>query len=212
MVAGVCAVLVLVPWGLPRPRGFADAPARVLTLLGLVAFAWVMAPGLRFRVRVKREVKSQLLTGFAGIGLGALLFWGASYLDHRDGADALQVDAAVARWIGVGLCALGFGAQAWAVVTLGRFYSQRVAILENHQLVDSGPYRLVRHPAYTGLVCWVAGFPLAFGFWIGLVIAAAMLPSLLRRIRLEEGLLEAEFGGRYDAVRSRTGRLVPKVF
>jgi protein-S-isoprenylcysteine O-methyltransferase len=112
----------------------------------------------------------------------------------------------------VALAAFGAGLQLWAMRSLGAWYTPRVAILEGHRLVRRGPYRLLRHPAYTGIIATGVGFPAAFGFWTGLPYVVAGLPVVLRRMSAEETLLAQEFGDDYETMVSQTWRLVPHVY
>jgi protein-S-isoprenylcysteine O-methyltransferase Ste14 len=112
----------------------------------------------------------------------------------------------------MGLATLGTSLQLWAMRSLGDWYTPRVAILEGHQLVSTGPYRLLRHPAYTGIMATGLGFSAAFGFWTGLLYIPAGLPVVLRRMDAEERLLAEEFGEEYRAMMNRTWRLVPYVY
>lgn len=97
-----------------------------------------------------------------------------------------------------------------AVVGLGRFFTTNVAILHGHRLVEDGPYRVLRHPAYTGLLIALAAAGLAMGD--GLALLSVLLPAawaLARRIEIEERLLERQFGDAYRAYRNNRWRLLP---
>jgi protein-S-isoprenylcysteine O-methyltransferase Ste14 len=98
-----------------------------------------------------------------------------------------------------------------AIRTLGRFYSHRVRTLSDHQIVQTGPYRWIRHPAYTGMAVANIAFVL---FFLNPVSVAALvvllLPSLMIRILVEERVLFALDGYREYAVGRR--RLVPFVW
>lgn len=78
----------------------------------------------------------------------------APWLDvHPDMWPALHVDGTAVRVAGLCLAASGSGLQIWSELTLGRHYTGRVGILEGHELVRDGPFRVIRHPAYAGR-CW----------------------------------------------------------
>jgi len=106
---------------------------------------------------------------------------------------------------------LGGLALRWtAILTLGRHFTVNVAIARDHRLVRSGPYRLVRHPSYTGLLVAFLGMGLAFHSWLSL--AVLLLPvsaALAHRIAVEERALREAFGAEYDEWAARTWRLVP---
>jgi protein-S-isoprenylcysteine O-methyltransferase Ste14 len=108
---------------------------------------------------------------------------------------------------------LGLAIRVWAVVTLGRGFRTTVEVDAGQTVIQSGPYRWVRHPAYTGLLVLLAGFGLGIGNWVSLVVCAVVpLMALLRRIRVEEDELTRVLGDRYEAYRRRTKRLVPGVW
>jgi protein-S-isoprenylcysteine O-methyltransferase Ste14 len=105
---------------------------------------------------------------------------------------------------------LGLAIRVWAVVALGRAFRTTVEVDADQAVVTSGPYRWVRHPAYTGLLLIVAGFGLAVGNWLALAVCVALpLAALLRRIHVEEAELTRVLGEPYRAYRTRTKRLVP---
>jgi protein-S-isoprenylcysteine O-methyltransferase Ste14 len=117
------------------------------------------------------------------------------------------------RWLGVGVLVVGLALRAWAMTTLGRFYTRTLRTVDAQQLVEAGPYRAVRHPGYSAsLLVWV-GYAIALGSWIGTTLTIGVLgPVYLWRINAEETLLRASFGDRYAAYQQRTKRLVPFVY
>ena len=122
------------------------------------------------------------------------------------------IDGDLIRWVGVALFAVGGALRLWPVFVLGDRFSGLVAIQPGHALVTGGVYRVIRHPSYLGLLIGSLGWGLAFNTWVGVLLAAALLPPLIARIHAEESLLAAEFGGEYAAYRGRTWRLVPSVY
>ena len=97
--------------------------------------------------------------------------------------------------------------------TLGRFFRVTVVVDEDQRVVDTGPYRMLRHPSYTGMLVTLVGVGIALDSWLS--VAAAFLPALvaiLRRIREEEHVLLRELGEPYRAYARRTSRLVPGVW
>ncbi len=116
----------------------------------------------------------------------------------------------VSQYLGLALMAAGIALREWAVLALGRHFSVVVALEADHRLVTAGPYRWLRHPAYTGGLIATNGFALALGSWLSLIpIVAILLPAFAYRIRLEEQLLLAAFGDTYRTYMSRTWRLFP---
>jgi protein-S-isoprenylcysteine O-methyltransferase Ste14 len=116
-------------------------------------------------------------------------------------------------YVGAGLMAVGLPLRAWALVTLGPFFTMPITILSGQSIVARGPYRLLRHPAYAGGVLTAVGLPLVFGTTIGfavtLVACAIVYPY---RIRIEERTLVERFGERYRDYSRRTWRLIPGLY
>jgi protein-S-isoprenylcysteine O-methyltransferase len=101
----------------------------------------------------------------------------------------------------------------YSIYYLGRFFCPQVVITTDHQLIDSGPYRLVRHPCYTGVMMCVLGFGLSMQNLGSLLILAVSLSCvLLRRMQVEEEALVKAFGQKYLDYMKRTKRLIPFVY
>lgn len=126
------------------------------------------------------------------------------------------------RWMGWGLAAgwpqyLGLALvlggsllRSWSLIRLGQFFSRTVEIEAGHQLVTGGPYRWLRHPAYTGMLLINLGAALALGTWAGALISLALiLAATLYRIRVEERVLLEKFGEAYRRYMQQTWRLFP---
>jgi len=118
-------------------------------------------------------------------------------------------DSAIVGRAGFLLVAAGLAISVWARAVLGGNWSATVTLKEGHEIVSTGPYRLVRHPIYTGLLLGFAGTALARGDWRGLAAFVIASAALWRKLRLEERWLTEEFGARYDDYRRRTSALIP---
>ncbi len=96
------------------------------------------------------------------------------------------------RWmiVGMGIFVASIIFRLVAIYTLGKFYSHRVRITNDHQIIDSGPYRWIRHPAYTGMFLAHIGLVIFFFNWFVLIaLFFVFLPVLVRRILVEEKAL-----------------------
>jgi protein-S-isoprenylcysteine O-methyltransferase len=101
----------------------------------------------------------------------------------------------------------------YSIIHLGRFFTVNVAIAADHQLVDTGPYRFVRHPSYTGALLAFIGFALVLRNWASvLVISLPIALAFLYRINIEERALVQGLGEGYRAYIKRTKRLIPFVY
>jgi len=114
------------------------------------------------------------------------------------------------QYVGLALMISGVAFREWAIIILGRHFSVVVVIETDHRLVIKGPYRWLRHPAYTGGLLAMMGYHLAVGSWLTLLLTIIiLLPAFLYRIKVEEQALLAEFGTEYQAYMHRTWRLFP---
>ena len=121
---------------------------------------------------------------------------------------------ASAAWVAIGLAVQGsFCALAvWARRHLGRNWSGRIEIKMGHELVRSGPYRLLRHPIYTAMLGMFVGTALIDGHMHALVGVAIAVFAYWRKIRMEEAKLREVFAAEYENYRRATWALVPGLF
>jgi protein-S-isoprenylcysteine O-methyltransferase Ste14 len=111
---------------------------------------------------------------------------------------------------GIALMWLGVAFRYYAMRVLGRFFTFQVTVHSGQSVVEAGPYKYIRHPAYTGAFITVIGFGLALGNWAGLgALVACVGLGYAYRIRVEEGTLVASLGEPYREYMARTRRLVP---
>jgi protein-S-isoprenylcysteine O-methyltransferase Ste14 len=110
--------------------------------------------------------------------------------------------------IGSALCVIGVALAVWARVCLATNWSPRPAVKVDHALVTSGPYRLIRHPIYTGMLLALLGTGLDAGI-IGLAVIVCAAAVLIRRIPIEERLMIQLFREQYSQYIRRTKALVP---
>lgn len=113
--------------------------------------------------------------------------------------------------IGVVVVAAGLGFSVWARRVLGRNWSGTVTLKEDHELVQSGPYRWIRHPIYTGILLGFVGSAVARDEWRGVLAVLIAGVALWRKLRLEERWMHELFGARYEEYRRRTWALIPWV-
>ena len=101
----------------------------------------------------------------------------------------------------------------WAVRTLGAFFRTSVQLLDGQRLVTRGPYRLLRHPAYSGGILLFAGIGLSIGNWVAVVVTPlAVILAYAWRIHVEEIALRERFGAEFEAQRKRTWAVLPPIW
>ena len=183
-----------------------------LILFDFAIFVWVaseifgaaLVPRLRQRssTRVKRDRGSRALITVS-IFISVLI---AFYFGYG-GVGALP------DWIfyvGIFLMILGVLVRQYAIAILGRFFSLSVQISEDHKVVDKGPYRLVRHPSYTGILITFIGLCLAVQSLAALLVLLLFFGiSFGYRMYVEERTLLSALGHDYASYMKRTKRLIP---
>jgi protein-S-isoprenylcysteine O-methyltransferase len=107
----------------------------------------------------------------------------------------------------------GLALRWYAIGYLGRYFTVDVSISSEHKLIDSGPYRYVRHPSYTGALLAFVGLGFCFGNWLSILfLTVPVTLAFLWRIRIEEGALTNALGQDYRAYMQRTNALIPGIF
>ena len=117
----------------------------------------------------------------------------------------------VTEWTGIVLCAAGVAFAIWARRTLGRNWSGNPTIKEGHELIESGPYRFVRHPIYTGILAAVVGTLLGGGKVDEVILLIASVAILSFKMSVEESLMMRQFPQAYPEYRKRTKALIPYI-
>lgn len=184
------------------------------SLIFALWIAWLIYWGLAaLRTRVARRRESRLsraldivLLGLGGVFLAsprAIGGWLSGLVLPRSEGEF---------WVGVGLILLGLAATVWARQYLGAYWSAVVALKEHHQLIQTGPYRWVRHPIYGGLLLAVVGSAIALDEWRGFLGVAFFLAAFLRRMAIEESWLAEAFPEEYARYRSEVAALIPFVY
>jgi len=116
-------------------------------------------------------------------------------------------------WSGLLLMTGGIAIRYWAAKTLGTFYTRTLRIIEGHQLVEQGPYRVIRHPGYLGTFLLEVGAGLAVMNWlILLVLVLTGIVVRAHRVYVEEGMLEAEFGEEFQIYAKNTWKIFPWLY
>jgi len=167
-------------------------------------FGAVLVPRLRRRgaTRVKRDHGSGALIIFT-VFVSIILALSLGYAGVGPLPD----------WVfypGIFLMLLGVVVRQWAIAVLGRFFSLTVRVAEDHRVVVKGPYRLVRHPSYTGVLITFIGLALAVQSSGALLVLLAVFGvSYGYRMRVEERVLLSALGQDYAEYMKRTKRLIP---
>ena len=190
-------------------------PAMLLALM-FVGEAWLM------RSRMSGDASRQADRGslrllYIVIAASVGLAWLAARIVPQARLDArFGLDPTAMRWVygtGLGLFAAGLGLRWYSIAWLGRLFTYDVAIAADHRVIDSGPYRFIRHPAYTGSLLSFVGLGTCGGNVVSLLVLVVPIALAFRyRIAIEEAALAAALGSRYGDYAARTRRLIPFVY
>jgi len=123
---------------------------------------------------------------------------------------ALGTPSPLAAGIGLVFTVAGLCFAVWARMHLGEYWSGRITLKENHRVIQTGPYALVRHPMYSGFILALFGNAITLGTISAFAGFAFMLISLVRKLKIEETWLRSQFGAEYEAYRNRVKALIPR--
>jgi protein-S-isoprenylcysteine O-methyltransferase Ste14 len=189
-------------------------------LLWKVAFAAVMAGWMLFalafftrRRSPQSKEKKRVSSSFGAIALQGLGFAATWSLRRTPFTPIVPASMPLQVLTALVACALTVGG-VWlvstAVRTLGKQWALVAHVVEGHQLITGGPYRIVRHPIYSGMFMMMIATGLVVGHWIGLMAGAVVfLVGTMWRVRIEEKLLIETFGSAYTAYMLRVPALIP---
>ncbi len=168
--------------------------------------------------QIARTRGSWLAASDRGTGRLWFLSWAIGiWLAYQAGKHVRGLSLSGGGWwpviAGLVLFWAGTALRWWAVATLGRFFKLAVVVEPRQPVIDSGPYRWVRHPAYAGSMLHLIGIGIAFDNVLS-IVACLTIPMLgvLRRIKVEEDELRRSLGRRYRDYAARRPRLIPGVW
>jgi protein-S-isoprenylcysteine O-methyltransferase Ste14 len=182
-------------------------------LWNLFALSWLAAALWSRRAAARPAFGLRIADGVVTVAGAWLLFFGSS--SYSPLVNYAWVEAgywpvpAWAGWAAVAVTLSGFAFAWWARVTLGDLWSGNVSRKEGHVIVRSGPYGLVRHPIYTGIILSAFATGYAEGMAVNVAGAALITLGFWMKARLEERFLSVELGPAYAAYRAATPMLAP---
>jgi protein-S-isoprenylcysteine O-methyltransferase Ste14 len=183
-----------------------------------IRWAWLLVLGYwawsarRARPTERREPWwTQLLAYWLPLAAAVLLLGEGEWYGHSWLREQFVPHSTLVHAIALATCTAGAALAIWSRYLLGSNWSSVVELKAGHQLVETGPYRFIRHPIYTGLLLLFLGNALQVGDWRGLLAVAIVLASFWRKLKLEEAWLGERFGATWQAYAQRTRALVPGI-
>lgn len=210
--------ITLLGWGIPHLSQFFASAERsiysiVVTLFSLMIGiqAYENPEGIDGgKGQKNKDVNRQTLIGGLLSGLLVLNLLLLPWADQRN--FATLPDTSWLRNTGLILGMVGYLYVFLSGLYLGKQYSAKVTIQENHELITQGPYHTIRHPRYLGVLCLSLGSSLLFRCWIGLLLFGVHLILIIIRVKDEEHLMQSEFGAKWQTYCSTTKKLIPFIY
>jgi protein-S-isoprenylcysteine O-methyltransferase Ste14 len=140
------------------------------------------------------------------IGVFSTVFW---WMPLFLRIPALWTQSPLAAGTGLAFTVAGLCFAVWARMHLGKYWSGRISLEEQHGVIQTGPYAWVRHPIYSGLILALFGTAITLGTILAFAGFAFMLISFVRKLKIEETWLRSQFGVEYEAYRNRVKALIP---
>jgi protein-S-isoprenylcysteine O-methyltransferase Ste14 len=200
-----------------NPNGIADAlltgwivtwPTRLLSLIWLAwVVSWVVASFWSGRTKSFVPTRDSWVYRLP-ILIGAILLspWTAGAV----GASQLYNPGDIGTYLLAVVVLFGISFTWWARIHLGRFWSNAITHKEDHRIVDTGPYGVVRHPIYTGLIIAILATGLAVATWTSILGALFICFGEWQKARMEEGFLSVQLGrDAYSLYSRRVPMIVP---
>ena len=172
----------------------------------LLVLCWAVSALFAKRTAHRQAIKDRLVYLAAFGAAFALVFapypW--PYLSA-----SLIPRAAAALWLGAAICILGLLLALWSRATLGRNWSGVAGVKEDHELIQHGPYALVRHPIYTALLTMFIGTEIVIGSAGGIIGFFLLYAAFRQKLMQEERFMLRQFPQAYADYTRRVGRLLP---
>ena len=194
-----------------KPLYSTDAVAAAL--YSMVIIVWIVSEASAFfrGVTIAADRRKDRSSGPILIGFLLLAVWLGGILASLVPGASMSAGRSVIFVCGLLLALAGIALRQYAIASLGRFFTVRVMTRPDQTVIESGPYRFIRHPSYSGSLMTVLGVLLCSTNWLSMACFVLAVPGFLYRIRVEERALIDALGESYRAYMGRTKRLVPFV-
>ena len=204
----------LLGWGFGHIPQFFENPARTayaVVILALQIFSLIYNPqvGRNQEDRKSGAPSSKLdLILIQIFSLAVVIL--APFSDQRS-FGVIDVQNTI-RFIGLFITVPAFVLMQAGEKFLAKQFSVEVTLQKDHQLIQSGPYKVIRHPRYLGILLFFLGISLTFRSLLGIILVLVLTAVLIWRVFAEEKMMHQEFGKAWEEYQAKTWRLIPYIF
>jgi protein-S-isoprenylcysteine O-methyltransferase Ste14 len=182
---------------------------RLATTIILVIWYAIGALWLVMAFNTKRTIQRRGFTVRVVFLVLVVSFLFRSHSNANEIHDLLWTATPTLAWLGVAFMVVGASFGVWARFTIGTNWSGAVTLKEDHELIQRGPYALVRHPIYTALFTMLLGSAMAYGQYETAVIFVVAVVVFTIKMRAEERLMTEAFPDEYPEYRRRVKAIIP---
>ena len=206
--------LPLIGWGVLETPRFLDHPARslyVMLIFILQLFAVLYNPQVGRNQENRKSGSPQHKLDLLLIQLFSLAIVIVAPFSDGHSIGALHIGD-MGRYAGLILIIPGFLLMQAAEKYLDKQFSIQVTLQEDHKLIRNGPYKLIRHPRYLGILLFFLGISFTFRSLLGMLLIIALALVFVWRIYMEESLMHQEFGEEWETYCRQSWRMFPFIF
>lgn len=176
---------------------------------GCVILYWTLSSFFAKDVKTQESGIKRFLYYWLPLIIAVLLLGPGKWFGHTFLRENFVAHTDTVGLIGLSVCIVGAAVAIWSRFLLGRNWSLSVQQKENHELIRKGPYRLVRHPIYTGLLLLFAGNALIVGDYRAILAVMIVFASFWWKLKKEEAVLTETFGSQYVSYKHETKAIIP---
>lgn len=206
--------LPLLGWGLGNLPAFFENPARiafVLVLFALQVFSLIYNPQVGKNQENRKSGAPRSKLDLILIQVFSLAIVILAPLSDGRSIGVLNIEDTI-RYVGLLITIPGFVLMQAGEKYLAKQFSIEVTLQKDHKLIQSGPYKVIRHPRYLGILVFFTGISLTFRSLLGIMLVIVLSAVLVWRVFAEEKMMHQEFGKEWEAYRAKTWRLIPYLF
>jgi protein-S-isoprenylcysteine O-methyltransferase Ste14 len=187
-----------------------------MNYLLILSIVWLVSEfSLVIRDRIQGKGKTEKDKGTRNYNLLSIIFSMMLSLFIIQKTDYLFVGKRIDFfiWLGAVVIITGLILRVWAIITLGKSFRTTIETQKDQKVVKEGPYKLIRHPSYSGAILICLGYGIAFQNWLSLIVLIVIpLIAITYRIPYEEAAMINELGEEYIDYQKKTKKLIPYIF